>query len=133
MKKFYFQINSWKYAGLQNQETGELVFDGAPVKVGIIEKVGSYLTAEASRFTGIISLEQIQARRDACASCETKEIKSDGEWYCRGCGCPDWTRSKLQAKWIMPAAKCPLDKWQSLDALDSKPPIVVSHEPNVPR
>lgn len=132
-KKINFQINSWRYVGIQNQETGELSFEIAPEKVGVVEKIGSYLSAEASRFTGTISLEQIQARRNSCLACETKEVKGEDEWYCRGCGCPDWTRSQLQNKWTMPAARCPLGKWDKASRTTKEPKPVVRHEPNVPR
>lgn len=104
-----FKINGWSYRFDQNAETGELrVIDCS--KVGFASKAMDYVKAEASALVSSVELPVIDQRRDACSSCESKE-EDQGNWYCKSCGCPKWERSRLQVKWEMPAATCPLGKW----------------------
>jgi len=37
--------------------------------------------------------------------------QAEDKWFCGKCGCPRWDRSRLQVKWEMPGATCPLGKW----------------------
>ena len=103
------KFNGWQYNLQQNVETGELtVLDTK--RVGLVQKAVEYAKAEASALVKDVPLPQLQARMEACAACESREVDG-GAWYCKSCGCPKWERSRLQVKWEMPAATCPLGKW----------------------
>lgn len=109
--KFSMSFRGWNYSFEHNEETGELVVL-AKSKVGLVEKAAQYVKAEASRALGPTSLPVLEARREACGECESCRKAGEGEWYCKSCGCPEWERSRLQVKWEMPAATCPLGKWK---------------------
>ena len=103
------KFNGWQYNLQQNVETGELtVLDTK--RVGLVQKAVEYAKAEASALVKDVPLPRLQARMEACATCESREVDG-GAWYCKSCGCPKWERSRLQVKWEMPAATCPLGKW----------------------
>jgi hypothetical protein len=104
-------ISGWRYQIDMNKETGDLiVIDKA--KVGLVEKAVGYAKAEVSRVVqGPVSLDVVGQRKEACNGCEGVDKRAEGEWYCDRCGCPKWDRSRLQVKWEMPAATCPLGKW----------------------
>lgn len=104
-------ISGWRYQIDMNKETGDLVvIDKA--KVGLVEKAVGYAKAEVSRVVqGPVSLDVVGQRKEACNGCEGVDKRAESEWYCDRCGCPKWDRSRLQVKWEMPAATCPLGKW----------------------
>ena len=104
-----FRMNGWVYKAEQNRDTGELTIVDKS-RQGFVQKVVEYAKAEASALVKDVPLPQIQARMEACATCESREVDG-GAWFCKSCGCPKWERSKLQVKWEMPAATCPLGKW----------------------
>lgn len=104
------KLNSWTYRLEQNAETGELVVV-AKDKDGFMAKAMSYVKAEASGLVGSVSLPVLDQRKAACDTCESRNLVGPDEWYCKSCGCPQWERSKLQVKWELPAATCPLGKW----------------------
>jgi len=104
-------LNGFKYEVTQNFETGELKVLSFG-KYTPLNKVSDYARAEASKLvSGPVGLPILEARRAACEGCEGCDKKAEGEWYCDKCGCPKWDRSRLQVKWEMPAATCPLGKW----------------------
>lgn len=107
--KFNSKFGNWKYLLEQDPSNGNLVVLEAK-QVGLIEKAVEYAKAEASALVKSVPLPQVQTRMEACATCESREVDG-GAWYCKSCGCPKWDRSRLQAKWEMPAATCPLGKW----------------------
>jgi hypothetical protein len=110
MKQIRFHLNGYTYKSTQNIETGELEINEWS-KQGIVQKAASYIKAEASGLVGSVSLPVIEQRKAACDTCESRKLVGPDEWYCKSCGCPEWERSKLQVKWEMPAATCPLGKW----------------------
>ena len=103
------KFNGWHYNLKQNAETGELTVVDFN-RIGFVQKAVEYAKAEVSALVKDVPLPQLQARMEACATCESREVDG-GAWYCKSCGCPKWERSRLQAKWEMPAATCPLGKW----------------------
>lgn len=107
--KFNIRVGSWKYL-LEHDPTSGGLSVVESKQVGLVEKAVEYAKAEASALVKDVPLPQIQARMEACAMCESREVDG-GAWYCKSCGCPKWERSRLQAKWEMPAATCPLGKW----------------------
>ena len=109
-QKFKILRGSWEYFMEHDPETGGLSVVSSR-KVGMIAKSAEYVRAETSKLLGSVPLPVVEARKAACFGCESLEV--DGEnWYCKSCGCPKWERSRLQVKWEMPAAVCPLSKWQ---------------------
>jgi len=107
--KFSMSFKGWDYSFEHDDETGELTVLSRKQR-GVVQKAVEYAKAESSRLVWSLPLPQIDARREACASCESME-DDQGNWYCKSCGCPKWDRSRLQVKWEMPAARCPLGKW----------------------
>ena len=107
--KIHLNLGKWSYELEQDEETGQVVVL-RHVPLGLLQKAASYVKAEASGLVGSVSLPQVQARMETCAGCESREVDG-GAWYCKSCGCPKWERSRLQVKWEMPAATCPLSKW----------------------
>jgi hypothetical protein len=125
----YLNLGEWRYQLGQNSHTGELIVfsrekvKGAPVlppvdppppQQGLLEKAAGYLKAEASALMGSVPLPVLEARKAACDGCDSARKAGPEEWYCKSCGCPEWKRSQLQAKWTMPAATCPLKKWPEI-------------------
>ena len=109
MKQVTFHLNGYTYKCSQDLETGSLEVKEF-FKQGLVQKAVEYAKAEVSALVKSVPLPQVQARMEACATCESREVDG-GAWYCKSCGCPKWDRSRLQAKWEMPAATCPLGKW----------------------
>ena len=109
MKHITLHLNNYTYKCEQNLETGALEVKEWS-KQGLVQKAVEYAKAEASALVKDVPLPQIQARMEACATCESREVDG-GAWFCKSCGCPKWERSRLQVKWEMPAATCPLGKW----------------------
>jgi hypothetical protein len=107
--EFNLKFGEWKYKVRHDPTSGELTVLNAQ-RVGLVEKAVEYAKAEASALVKDVPLPQIQARMESCATCESREVDG-GAWFCKSCGCPKWERSKLQVKWEMPAATCPLGKW----------------------
>jgi len=110
MTKMNLRIGNWMYSLEQDLESGELTvvsFRG----VGVVQKAVEYAKAEVSGLVGRVELPVLEGRREACDGCESARKAGEDEWYCKSCGCPEWERSKLQVKWGMPAATCPLGKW----------------------
>jgi hypothetical protein len=103
------KLNGWTYFLEQNRETGDLKVVSFK-KFGVVQKAVEYAKAEASALVASVPLPQLQGRMEACATCDSREVDG-GAWYCKSCGCPKWERSRLQVKWEMPAATCPLGKW----------------------
>jgi hypothetical protein len=110
MKKIRINLGGFYYELLQDLETGALEVERVS-KEGFLKKVASYVKAETSGLVGTVSLPVLGQRQGACESCESLKIAKSDEWYCKSCGCPEWERSRLQVKWEMPAATCPLGKW----------------------
>lgn len=125
MNVFSLQIKGWTYRLEQDVETGDLYVAyknhigendaNSRVKVptkSVIQKAAEYVKAEASLLVdGKLSLDVVGQRKTACDSCEGVDKKSETDWYCNRCGCPKWERSRLQVKWEMPGATCPMGKW----------------------
>jgi hypothetical protein len=108
--KIHLNIGKWSYELEQDKETGQMeVLSHAPL--GLLHKAKAYVKAEASGLVGSVSLPVLGQRQGACESCESLKIVKSDEWYCKSCGCPEWERSRLQVKWELPAATCPLKKW----------------------
>jgi hypothetical protein len=108
-RKFKIRSGEWEYMMDQNPETGELQVASSK-RIGLAKKAVEYAKAEASALVGSVPLPVIETRKAACFGCDGLEV--DGEsWFCKNCGCPKWERSRLQVKWEMPAATCPLGKW----------------------
>lgn len=106
------KIGKWVYEFEQDLETGEMAVLGHKPVIGFVQKAAEYVKAEASRALGPTSLPVQGQRREACGGCESCKKADDANWYCKSCGCPEWERSRLQVKWEMPAATCPLGKWK---------------------
>jgi len=109
-----FRIGDWEYPFEHDNESGELTVHGGKRVSGVknfVRKTVEYVQAEASGLVGKVELPVLEARKSACGGCESVKKAGEEEWYCKSCGCPEWERSKLQVKWVMPAAKCPLGKW----------------------
>lgn len=104
-------LNGYAYQMVQDAETGELRVESFQ-KHTLVRKAVEYAKAEASLAAGPTSLPVLSQRREACDGCESCRKAGDEEWYCKSCGCPEWERSRLQVKWEMPAATCPLGKWK---------------------
>jgi len=104
------QIKQWIYELEQDPETGELKVL-AFRKAGLFKKASDYIKAEASLLTSTLPEPDLKIRKQACDSCDSCRKAGDQEWYCKSCGCPEWERSRLQVKWEMPGATCPLGKW----------------------
>jgi hypothetical protein len=109
MNQLKINLNGYTYKIAQDPETGALEVKEWS-KQGLVQKAVEYAKAEASALVKDVPLPQLQARMEACATCESREVDG-GAWYCKSCGCPKWERSRLQVKWEMPAATCPLGKW----------------------
>jgi len=107
--EFKMSMSGWSYLLRQDPTSGELTVLET-TQVGLVQKAVQYAKAEASGLVGSVKLSVLQQRRDACASCEKLE-DDQGNLYCKACGCPKWERSRLQVKWELPAATCPLGKW----------------------
>lgn len=108
--KIHLNLGKWSYEMQQDEETGQMeVLSHAPL--GLLQKAKAYVKAEASGLVGSVPLPVLGQRQGACESCESLKIVKSDEWYCKSCGCPEWERSKLQVKWELPAATCPLKKW----------------------
>lgn len=108
--KTIITLGKWSYRIEQDQTSGELKvleYD----KVGVLQKAMAYARAEASKLAGPVALPILEQRKAACDGCESAKKVEEGTWYCKSCGCPEWERSRLQVKWEMPAATCPLGKW----------------------
>ena len=106
---FKIRLGNWEYQLKQDPTSGELKILGSD-QIGVVQKAVEYAKAEASALVSSVPLPQVQARMESCATCDSREVDG-GAWYCKSCGCPKWERSKLQVKWEMPAATCPLGKW----------------------
>ena len=110
MKKIRINLGGFYYELLQDLETGALEVESVS-KECFLKKVVSYVKAEASGLVGSVTLPVLDQRKAACDTCESRKLVGSDEWYCKSCGCPEWERSRLQVKWEMPAATCPLGKW----------------------
>jgi hypothetical protein len=128
--KTRIQFGPWRFFIVVDIANGTLQVEKTE-HVNIVRKAGEYLLAETSRFTKSITLAQIEERSSICSSCDSINKKSEDEWYCKGCGCPEWTRSKLQTKWSMPAANCPLQKWKKIEEGDPAPANTDSSENSI--
>ena len=104
------RLGSWEYEIEHDDETGSLAIHRVK-RVGLVRKAVEYAKAEVSGLGGSVELPVLDGRRVACDGCESARKAGEEEWYCKSCGCPEWERSKLQVKWGMPAATCPLGKW----------------------
>jgi hypothetical protein len=104
------RIGDWEYSFEHDNDSGELTVHGGQ-RLGLVRKAVEYAKAEVSGLVGKVELPVLEARKSACGECESVKKAGEEEWYCKSCGCPEWERSKLQVKWGMPAAKCPLGKW----------------------
>jgi hypothetical protein len=132
MNTVEFSVNGWKYVALHDPDNGNIFIQNATSsrseeeirialaeqekqvaeKESLFKKASKYIKAEASLLLSQpLPLPIIQDRKLACSQCEGCDRRSDEEWYCDKCGCPKWDRSRLQVKWEMPAATCPLGKW----------------------
>ena len=108
--KIHLNLGKWSYTLEQDEETGQMeVLSHAPF--GLLNKAKAYVKAEASGLVGSVSLPVLGQRQATCESCESLKIVKSDVWYCKSCGCPEWERSRLQVKWELPAATCPLKKW----------------------
>lgn len=116
------QVCTW-YEG---PERPPLVQVSAPVSVPkppamkrkprILEKVSSYLKAEASMLvSGPVGVDEYEARISACMECKhLKPLVEDGKiGWCGACGCGTSKRAELTTKARMPRAKCPVGAWPS--------------------
>lgn len=108
--KITVDIGRWNYELWQDQSTGVLEVRGFSEK-SLAQKVVEYAKAEASGLVGSVALPVLEARKAACDGCESCRKADDSTWYCKSCGCPEWERSRLQVKWELPGATCPLGKW----------------------
>jgi len=74
-------------------------------------RAASYIAAEASKLMrGPAEVAMQEQRLAACRSCEHRQQVNGGE-YCGKCGCGYRKRAELTIKATMPAAKCPLGRW----------------------
>lgn len=110
MKDMNLRIGNWMYRLKHDEDSGELKVISWSA-VGVVQKAVEYAKAEVSGLVGSVELPVLEGRRAACDGCESARKAGEEEWYCKSCGCPEWERSKLQVKWGMPAATCPLGKW----------------------
>lgn len=114
MNTVKFKFHQWNYVLAQDPTTGDLSV-ASKSKIGLVDKAVQYLKAEASGLVGTVSLPVVEQRKAACFGCESLQRglgADDGEnLYCKSCGCPQWERSRLQVKWELPGATCPLGKW----------------------
>jgi hypothetical protein len=108
--EFKLTVGNWNYVLKQDYVTGGLEVLSVTPKT-LVEKVKDYVKAEVSAVVKTVELPVLDQRKDACESCESRKLVGPDEWYCKSCGCPQWERSKLQVKWELPAATCPLGKW----------------------
>jgi hypothetical protein len=117
---FEFSRNGWHYKIKFNDETGDIVSiqKNYVLQQSIIEKAKSYITAEASRFIPGVDVD-VESRKAACSSCHSCDKQEENKWFCNSCGCPKWDRSRLQVKWEMPAAHCPLSRWPKVESSDA--------------
>jgi hypothetical protein len=106
---FKLKLADWEYTLSQDPTSGDLTVLSFR-SVGLVEKAVEYAKAEASAVGRTVELSVLDQRRDACVSCDSVE-DNQGNLYCNKCGCPKWERSRLQVKWKLPGATCPLGKW----------------------
>ena len=72
-----------------------------PPKTSLVEKAkGAVKLAKAELGVDDVSLDVLQARREACSSCEHNDFGR-----CSDCGCYLWAKTKLKSE------KCPIGKW----------------------
>jgi ribosomal protein S27AE len=108
--EFKLAVGNWSYVLKQDSVTGELVVVSLTPKT-LVQKAKEYVKAEISVVTQKISLPVIDQRKEVCSTCDSVKQVSQDRWFCKSCGCGEWERSRLQVKWEMPAATCPLRKW----------------------
>lgn len=77
--------------------------------------IASYVSAETSMVVqGEVEDEVYNERKAHCVACPSRVLSDklpDELGYCRSCGCGVSERAKLTVKLRMPAASCPLKKW----------------------
>lgn len=84
-----------------------------PQQPTLLGKAISYLKAEVSAIVSKLSDDEYQARLSQCRTCKfLSPSDKEGEiGWCKGCGCGQNSRAELTVKAKMPAATCPLKKW----------------------
>lgn len=108
-RRVTIKVGGWEYVLEQDSTDGDIQVVSRQ-RITLAQKAVEYVKAEASALVGSVPLSVVETRKAACFGCESLEV--DGEnWYCKSCGCPKWERSRLQVKWELPGAACPLSKW----------------------
>lgn len=108
-RRVTIKVGGWEYVLEQDSTDGDIQVVSRQ-RITLAQKAVEYVKAEASALVRSVSLPVVETRKAACFGCESLEV--DGEnWYCKSCGCPKWERSRLQVKWELPGATCPLSKW----------------------
>jgi hypothetical protein len=59
---------------------------------------------------GPVSLATYSQRTRACMTCMELKVTLQNE-FCKACKCPEWSLADLRLKRLMPALKCPKEKW----------------------
>jgi hypothetical protein len=59
---------------------------------------------------GPVSLATYSYRTEQCMKCPALKLTLQNE-FCTACKCPEWGLADMRLKRLMPALKCPDDKW----------------------
>jgi hypothetical protein len=99
---------------IHNQDLSEYKVQKKPWKMPSIRQVYDYLKAEASRILYKIPEVDVESRLKTCSECPklSKSEKPGELGWCTACGCGTRARAELTIKATMPAATCPLGKWE---------------------
>ena len=85
-----------------------------PWSIPSLRQVYDYLKAEASRILYKVPEVDVESRLKACSECpQLMKSSEEGKLgWCGACGCGTRARAELTIKATMPAATCPLKKWE---------------------
>lgn len=99
---------------VHGQDLSEYKIPKKPWKIPTPKQIYSYLKAEVSRILYKLPEVDVESRLKACSECpELMRSGKEGELgWCKACGCGTNARAELTIKATMPAATCPLKKWE---------------------
>lgn len=86
--------------------------------MGLVRQAAAAARAEASLLLhGPLPADRVSLRLLLCRSCERLLPGTEEEvGHCGACGCPRSARAALARKATMPAARCPLGRWEAAEA-----------------
>ena len=74
--------------------------------MGVLTSIETFVTTVASER---VKCSTYDTRMATCMRCERMR-RSDGQHYCRSCGCPEWKYASLESKNRKAGWQCPLGK-----------------------